>query len=183
MKVISTNIARPREVVWDGTPVITGIYKEPVKMISIKKHFVEGDTVADLRVHGGQHKAVYGYPSEHYAYWRDEYPEMEMPWGTFGENITTEGLLEIDIFIGSVYRIGGAVLEVTEPRMPCYKLAARFGRNDIIRRFMKSRKSGFYFTVLEEGVVKPGDGMTLEKEGTSGSTIVDVVNSHDRNEQ
>jgi MOSC domain-containing protein YiiM len=182
MKVLSTNIAQPREVIWDGSPVMTGIYKEPVKSIRIRKYFVEGDVVSDLRVHGGEHKAVYGYPSEHYPFWRESYPKMKMSWGTFGENITTEGMFESDILIGSVYRIGSALLEITEPRMPCFKLAAKFGTSGIIRRFLKSRKSGFYFTVLEEGIVTPGDNITLEREGASGHTIVDVVDSYDRNE-
>jgi len=182
MNVISTNIANPREVIWKGTPEITGIYKVPVDVLTIKKYFVEGDTVSDLRVHGCENKAVYGYPSEHYPFWQDEFPRMKMPWGTFGENITTEGLLENDIVIGSVYRVGSALLQVTQPRMPCYKLAARFGTSSMIRRFMKSLKSGFYFTVLEEGTVKPGNPITLEKVGETGHTIVDVVKSREESE-
>jgi MOSC domain-containing protein YiiM len=177
MKVVSTNIGEPREVTWQGSPVMTGIYKEPVKSISIKKFFVEGDNVSDLEVHGGERKAVYGYPSEHYDFWRDEFPAIKMGWGMFGENITTEGLSEDEVIVGSVYRIGTSLLKVTGPRMPCFKLAIKFGRIDIIERFMKSRRSGFYFTVLKEGKVKPGDKIRLEEEGGRGPSILDVVNS------
>jgi MOSC domain-containing protein YiiM len=180
IKIVSTNIGKAREVMWNGTPIMTGIYKEPVAGITIRKFFVEGDNVSDLKVHGGEHKAVYGYPSEHYEYWRREFPNMDMPWGTFGENITTEGLFENDLVIGSVYRVGTALLQVTEPRMPCYKLGIKFGRVDIIRRFLESRKSGFYFTVLEKGTAKPGDLITLEHAGDAGYTILDMVNRYAR---
>jgi MOSC domain-containing protein YiiM len=182
MKVLSTNIGQPKEVLWQGVKVKTGIYKEPVEAISIRKFFVEGDNVSDLRVHGGESKAVYGYPSEHYEFWGNEYPALTMNWGMFGENITTEGLLEKEILIGSVYRIGTALLRITEPRMPCFKLAAKFGSVDVIRRFMKSRKPGFYFAVLEEGIVKSGDAISMEREGEPGYTLVDEVRSRQRDE-
>ncbi len=178
MKVLSTQIGREREVLWQGEPVKTGIFKEPVESITIRKFYVEGDKVSDLTVHGGEDKSVYGYASEHYPYWRKEFPAMHMPWGTFGENITTEGLLEHSMIIGSVYRIGTALLQVTEPRLPCYKLAAKFNTVDIISRFMKSKKSGFYFTVIDEGIVKPGDSITLEQMGDERHSIQDVVESY-----
>jgi MOSC domain-containing protein YiiM len=180
MKILSTNIGEAREVMWNGAPIMTGIYKEPVESITMRKFYVEGDNVSDPEVHGGEYKAVYGYPSEHYPFWRKEYPNMDMPWGMFGENITTEGLFENEIVVGSLYRVGTALLEVTEPRMPCYKLGIKFGRVDIIRRFLKSRKSGFYFTVIEEGSAKPGDRITLEHSGDTGYTILDVVNRYAR---
>ena len=183
MRVISTNIGHPREVMWQGRPVMTGIYKEPVDSIHIRKFFVEGDNVSDPEVHGGEWKAVYGYPSEHYEFWRNEFPRMKMPWGMFGENITTEGLFESELMIGSVYRIGTALLQATEPRMPCYKLGIKFERKDIVRRFMKSKKSGFYFTVIEEGVAKPGDGITLEQPSDSGYSILDIVNRYVRQKE
>jgi MOSC domain-containing protein YiiM len=182
MKVLSANIGRPKEIEWQGTKARTGIFKEPVKAITIRKFFVEGDNVSDLRVHGGESKAVYGYPSEHYEFWRKEYPTLTMNWGMFGENITTEGLLEKEILIGSVFKIGTALLQITEPRMPCYKLAAKFGSVDVIRRFMKSHKSGFYFTVLEEGIIKPGDTISMGQEGETGCTLVDEVRSRERDE-
>ena len=180
MKVLSTNIGRPREVLWHGEPVMTGIYKEPVDSIHIRRFFIEGDNVMDPEVHGGEWKAVYGYPSEHYEFWRNEFPRMNMPAGMFGENLTTEGLFENELMIDSVYRIGSAVLQVTEPRMPCYKLAIKFGRVDIIKRFMKSRKSGFYFTVLEEGMVQPGDRITLEQPGDERYSVQDIVDRYMR---
>jgi MOSC domain-containing protein YiiM len=183
MHVISTNIGQPREVLWQGTPVMTGIFKESVDSIRIRKFFVEGDNVSDLRVHGGEEKAVYAYPSEHYEFWRKEFPEMTMPWGMFGENITTEGIFENELIIGSTYRFGTALLQVTEPRMPCYKLAIKFGRIDIIKRFLQSRRSGSYFTVIEEGTVHPGDRIQLHQAGGSKYTILDVVNSHIRQEE
>ena len=176
MKVLSTNTGLPREVVWQGKSVVTGIFKEPVDAIMIRKFFVEGDNVSDLKVHGGERKAVYGYPSEHYAFWRAAYPSLPMSWGMFGENLSTEGLYEKFALIGSVYRIGSAVLRVTEPRFPCYKLAAKFGSVDIIKRFLRSGKSGFYFTVIEEGTVKPGDKIVLVQAGDPGLSIEDVVN-------
>ena len=176
MKVISTNIGQPRKVMWRGKFVTTGIYKEPVAAIVVKKYFVEGDNVSDLKVHGGESKTVYGYPWEHYEFWRREYPAMAMDYGMFGENITTEGLFENEMKVGSLYRIGTALLHVTEPRMPCYKLGIKFGTPDIVARFLKSRKSGFYFTVIEEGTVKPGDRITLEQAGDAEETILDVVN-------
>ena len=182
MKVISTNIGTPREIVWEGTVHQTGIYKKPIDAIRVRKYFIEGDTVSDLRVHGGEAKTVYGYPSEHYPFWRQEHPAMEFPWGTFGENLTTEGLFEREVLAGSVYRIGTAVLRVTRPRFPCFKLAVRFGTTVIIKQFMKSRKSGFYFTVVEEGLIRPGDAIHLEESGDPGCTILDMVNSHDPGE-
>jgi MOSC domain-containing protein YiiM len=177
MKVVSTNIGEPRPVMWQGSEIMTGIYKEPVKSIAIKRFFVEKDNVSDLEVHGGERKAVYGYPSEHYDFWRGEFPSIKMDWGMFGENITTEGLFEQELVIGSVYRVGSALLQVTQPRLPCFKLAIKFGRIDIIERFMKSRKSGFYFTVVKEGKVKPGDLITLEETGETDRTIFDLVTS------
>ena len=182
MKVVSTNIGEPRPVMWQGAEVLTGIYKDPVKSITIRKFSVEQDTVSDLQVHGGERKAVYGYPSEHYEFWQNEFPSMKMPWGMFGENITTEGLFEKELIVGSVYRIGTALLKVTQPRIPCFKLAIKFGRIDIIERFLKSRRSGFYFTVVKEGKVKPGDRIKLEETGEGKNTILDLANRRSRPE-
>src|SRR5258708_23558088 len=161
---------------------MTGICKDPVKSITIRKFFVEEDTVSDLHIHGGERKAVYGYPSEHYEFWRNEFPAMKMGWGMFGENITTEGLFEKELIIGSVYRVGSALLKVSQPRMPCFKLAIKFGRIDIIERFLKSRRSGFYFSVIKEGKVKPGDQIKLEEPGQAGHSILDLVNRRSRPE-
>ncbi len=162
MKILSVNVGLPREVSWQGKFVTTGIFKEPVKgPVMLRTLDLDGDGQADLTVHGGVSKAVYTYPSEHYAFWRTEFPEMNLSWGMFGENLTTEGLLEDAIYIGDRFRVGQTELMVTEPRMPCYKLGIKFGRADIIKRFLASRRSGFYFAVMREGMVSAGDALEL----------------------
>ena len=158
MKLLSVQVGRPRKVKWRGRTVTTGIYKEPVPgRIMVRRKNVEGDEQADLRVHGGRDKAVYVYPSEHYAFWRTELPGMPLPYGMFGENFTTEGLDESSVCIGDRFRIGGAVVEVSHPRVPCYKLAVKFGRTDMPQRFHASGRCGFYLAILEEGEVGAGD--------------------------
>ncbi len=162
MKILSVNVGLPREVSWQGKFVTTGIFKEPVKgPVMLRTLNLDGDGQADLTVHGGVSKAVYTYPSEHYAFWRTEFPEMNLSWRMFGENLTTEGLLEDAIYIGDRFRVGQTELMVTEPRMPCYKLGIKFGRADIIKRFLASRRSGFYFAVMREGMVSAGDALEL----------------------
>jgi MOSC domain-containing protein YiiM len=162
MKILSVNVGLPREVTWQGKLVTTGIFKEPVNgPVMLRTLNLDGDRQADLTVHGGVSKAVYAYPSEHYAFWRTEFPEMNLPWGMFGENLTTEGLLEDAVYIGDRFRVGQTELMVTEPRMPCYKLGIKFGRADIIKRFLASRRSGFYFAVMREGMVSAGDALEL----------------------
>jgi MOSC domain-containing protein YiiM len=126
-------------------------------------------------VHGGPDKAVYAYPSEHYDFWKRELPEMDLPWGMFGENFTTAGLLESDINVGDRFRIDSAEVMVTQPRMPCYKLGIRFGRTDIIKRFLVSERTGFYFSVLKEGEVGAGDEFELIEKNASGVRVVDVT--------
>lgn len=151
----------PRVVSWGGATFETGIFKTPVAgRVRLRTTNLDGDGQADLRVHGGRDKAVYGYPSEHYAAWNAELPELlnlDRAWGAFGENFTTAGMLETAVFIGDRYRVGSAVVMVTTPRQPCYKLAARFQRDDIIERFLRSGRCGFYFSVVEEGEVGAGD--------------------------
>jgi len=162
MRILSVNVGLPREVSWQGKFVTTGIFKEPVKgPVMLRTLNLDGDGQADLTVHGGVSKAVYAYPSEHYAFWRAEFPEMNLSWGMFGENLTTEGLLEDAVYIGDRFRVGQTELMVTEPRMPCYKLGIKFGRVDIIKRFLASRRSGFYFAVMREGMVSAGDALEL----------------------
>lgn len=161
MEIISVNVGMPRAVPWKGMIVETGIFKEPVRdEVKVRRLNLEGDRQADLTVHGGVAKAVYGYPAEHYEYWRKELPEMALSWGAFGENLTTTGLDEQTLGIGDQVRVGSALLTVTQPRMPCYKLALKFGRDDIIQRFLASGRSGFYFSVTEEG--KFGAGSEIE---------------------
>jgi MOSC domain-containing protein YiiM len=162
MKIMSVNVGLPREVAWQGKVVTTGIFKEPVNApVMLRTLNLEGDGQADLTVHGGVSKAVYAYPSEHYAFWRAEFAAMDLPWGMFGENLTTEGLLEDAVYIGDRFRVGQTELMVTEPRMPCYKLGIKFGRADIIKRFLVSRRTGFYFAVKREGKVGAGDAIEL----------------------
>ena len=175
MKVVSVNVGLPREVEWKGITVSTGIFKEPVAgTVMVRRNNLEGDRQADLTVHGGPNKAVYGYASEHYPYWRKQYPQMDLPWGVFGENLTTEGLSEDSLHIGDTVRVGSAVLKVVQPRQPCYKLQIRFGRDDIIQRFLVSGRSGFYFSIVEEGEVEAGSAIEVLSRDENQITIADI---------
>lgn len=176
MKVVSLSVGRPREVEWEGNTVLTSIFKEPVeRRLKVSRLNIEGDEQSDLTVHGGLDKAVYAYPSEHYEPWREELPGMELRWAMFGENLTTEGLLEADVRIGDRFRIGSAEFVVTQPRMPCYKLGIRFGRMDIIKKMLRNGRTGFYFAVTTEGEVGPGDAIELIARANEGLTVADVV--------
>jgi MOSC domain-containing protein YiiM len=179
MKVVSVNVGLPRTVIWKGKPVTTGIFKEPVSgRVALRQLNLDGDKQADLSVHGGPTKAVYVYPAEHYSYWQQELPDTNLPWGMFGENLTTHGLLEDTVHIGDRLRIGSAEVIVTEPRMPCYKLALKFGRDDIIKRFLQSGRSGFYLAVLEEGEVAGGDAIEFVQRDPHQVTVADIVRLH-----
>src|SRR5271154_5773508 len=157
MKILSLNVGLPRTVHDRGRDVTTAIFKAPVQgPVMMRKLNFDGDRQADLEVHGGKNKAVYAYPSEHYEFWRRGFPDMDLPWGMFGENLTTEGLTEENAHIGDHFRIGEAVVAVSQPRLPCFKLGIRFGRPDIIKRFFASGRSGIYFSVVEEGLVGNG---------------------------
>ena len=176
MKLVSVNIGHPREVIYKGKTVTTGIFKEPVEgRIRLRTLNLDGDRQADLSVHGGPSKAVYAYPIEHYEYWREQLPGVDLPWGMFGENFTTEGLREDSVNIGDRFRIGSAEVMVTEPRLPCYKLAAKFGRDDIIKRFLHSGRTGFYFAVMQEGEVGTGDGIELVSRDEHSVTVADIT--------
>ena len=176
MKIISLNVGRPRLVERNGEVVSTGIFKEPVTgRVMMRTLNLDGDRQADLSVHGGPQKAVYGYPSEHYDFWKRELPDMDLPWGVFGENFTTEGMFETELNIGDKFRIGSAEVMITQPRMPCYKLGIRFGRADIIKRFLVSERSGFYFSVLKEGDVGAGDEFELMEKNAAAVRVVDVT--------
>jgi MOSC domain-containing protein YiiM len=176
VKLISVNVGLPREVKWRDRSGTTGIFKEPVKgSVMLRTLNLDGDGQADLSVHGGLSKAVYAYPVEHYEYWRNELPGMKLPFGMFGENFTTEGLLEVNVNIGDRFRIGGAEVVVTEPRLPCSKLAVKFGRSDMVKRFLVSRRSGFYFGVLREGEVQAGDTIERLAHDENGISVADIV--------
>jgi len=158
MKLVSVNTGLPREVTWHGRSVITAIHKEPVEgRVALRKLNLNGDRQADLSVHGGQHKAVYCYPHEHYAYWKRELPRRELPLGTFGENFTTDGLLEDSVHLGDQFSIGSAEVIVTQPRLPCYKLGVRFQADDMVKRFLASGRTGFYSAVTRQGEVGATD--------------------------
>ena len=175
MKVISVNVGLPREVASNGGRVTTGIFKSPVSgSVPVRRLNLDGDRQADLTVHGGPYKAVYGYPIEHYSKWRGELPELELPMGAFGENLTVEGLDENTLHIGDRLRIGTSVLVVTQPRMPCYKLGIRFQRDDMIKRFLASGRSGFYFSVEEEGEVSPGSGIEILSRDPHEVRVADI---------
>ena len=177
LKLLSVNVGMPREVDWHGKLVRTSIFKSPVLgPVRVATLNLEGDKQSDLTVHGGVHKAVYVYPSEHYLFWHEKIPDLELPWGMFGENFTTEGLLEGAVNIGDRFRVGSAEFVVTQPRMPCYKLGIRFGRPEIVKRFLQSGRSGFYFSVLEEGQVTAGDSVERITRDEHDVTVTDIVN-------
>lgn len=179
MKIISLNVGLPRRVPYYDREVMTGIFKSPVDGPRMLYRLnLDGDRQADLEVHGGTNKALYAYASEHYAYWRQQLPEVDFSWGHFGENVTTEGLWEQDALIGDVYRMGQAVVKVTQPRMPCYKLGIRFGREDMVKRFLAGGRSGIYFSVVEQGLVNRGDTIEKISAQTDGISIRDVSRAY-----
>jgi MOSC domain-containing protein YiiM len=184
MKIVSLNVGRPRLVVWEGQSVSTGIYKTPAEgRVMLRTLNLDGDRQADLTVHGGPSKAAYAYPSEHYGYWRDELPGVELPWGMFGENFTTEGLDESNVRIGDRFRVGAAEVVVTQPRMPCYKLGIKFGRKDMLKRFLASGRTGFYFSVEREGEVAAGDGVELLGRDEHNVTVADITRLYSRDRE
>ena len=162
MRIESVNVGLPRQIEWRGEIVTTGIFKFPVTgAVAVTRLNLQGDAQADLSVHGGERKAVYAYPSEHYAYWRSELPGADLTPGAFGENLTTAGVLEAEIGPGDLLEVGTAVFAVTIPRLPCYKLGLRFDRLDMVKRFWRSRRSGFYLAVVREGTIAAGDAIRL----------------------
>ena len=162
MRLVSLNTGLPREVTWHGRRVLTGIFKQPMDgRVTLRQLNLDGDRQADLTVHGGQYKAVYCYPTEHYEYWKSELPGRELPLGIFGENFTTAGLLEDSVHLGDTFSVGSAEVIVTQPRLPCYKLGIRFEMDDMVRRFLAARRTGFYLAVVREGDVRAGDEIRL----------------------
>lgn len=171
-RVISVNVALPREVEWQGRHVLTSIFKEPIGgRVRVGQTNLEGDEQSDRSVHGGVHKAVYAYPSEHYAFWQAELEKKDLPWGAFGENLTVEGLLETDVRIGDCFLIGTAELTVTQPRMPCFKLGIRYGRPDIVKRFEQAGRSGFYLAVVREGQLGARDEVAISRRNPDALTV------------
>ena len=176
MEVISINVGQPRDVEWQGQVVQTSIFKEPVGgRVQARRLNLEGDRQSDLTVHGGVDKAVYVYPAEHYPFWSRELSGLDLPWGAFGENFTTIGLTEGNVYIGDRIRVGSAEFVVTQPRMPCFKLGIRFNRADMVKRFLRSGRTGFYLAVVQEGDVGAGDAISIINRHPEAITIADGV--------
>jgi MOSC domain-containing protein YiiM len=176
MKLVSVNTGLPREVVWHGRSVTTGIFKQPVNgRVALRKLNLDGDGQADLIVHGGEYKAVYCYPIEHYEYWRRELPGRELPMGVFGENFTLDGLLEQSVHLDDRFSVGSAEVVVTQPRLPCYKLGIRFEADDMVKRFFVSGRTGFYLAVTREGEVGAGDQMTVISHDPNGVPVSEIT--------
>ncbi|MBV9503134.1 MAG: MOSC domain-containing protein [Acidobacteriaceae bacterium] len=180
-RIVSINVGQPREIEVGNRRVLTSIFKTPVYgKVALRRYNVQGDRQSDLRVHGGPSKAVYSYSSEHYPFWAEQLPGTPLPVGAFGENLTTEGMLEEDVHIGDVFRAGSAILKVTQPRMPCYKLAIRMNRSDMVKRFWASGRSGTYFSIVEEGEFESGDPIEPLESDPRQLSVADVVRLHKR---
>jgi len=172
MKVTSTNLGEPTKINWNGKQTLTGIYKYPVDQpIYLDTEDVQGDTVVDRKYHGGIYKACYLFSADHYDYWKAKYPQLEWDWGMFGENLTIQGLDESQLRIGSTYRLGTALVQISQPREPCYKLGIRFGDQEILKQFIDHGRPGTYIRVLEPGTVSKGDSMELVTASESPLTI------------
>ena len=162
MQIISTNIAKPTTFMWHGKEHTTGIYKKPVDTsIFLGKEDVKGDEVSDRKVHGGEFKACYLFSADHYPYWKNLYPNLEWTYGMLGENLTIEGLNEKELHIGDIYKVGNALVQITQPREPCYKFAMKFDSNDVLQQFIAHGYPGTYIRILEEGTVTTGDRFQL----------------------
>ncbi len=176
MRLVSVNVGQPRAIETLHGAVLTSIFKSPVNgRVKAHDNNLEGDRQADLTVHGGAYKAIYVYPAEHYLFWRAELPEIDLAFGQFGENLTTEGFQEDAVHIGDRYRIGSVLVEVTQPRMPCFKLALRFGLSDMVKRFWKSGRSGIYLAIVAEGDLGSGDAIESVSTDPNRVTVADVV--------
>ncbi|HLH32421.1 MAG TPA: MOSC domain-containing protein [Terriglobia bacterium] len=176
MKLISINVSLPTVMGIAGEVVQTGIFKKPVAgLVRVRSLNIDGDGQADLTVHGGPDKAVYIYPSEHYRFWEQELRRQFPEWGTFGENLTIEGILENDISVGDCLEIGTVMLQVTQPRLPCFKLAAKLERDDIIKRLLDSRRTGFYTRVLQEGSLQAGDKINVSSRDPQHLTVREIT--------
>lgn len=185
MQIISTNIAQPTKFTWNEKQVTTGIYKKPTDVpIHLGKEDVRGDEVSDRKVHGGEFKACYLFSAKHYPYWRNLYPKLEWTYGMLGENLTVEDLDETQLFIGDIYKLGLALVQITLPREPCFKFAHKFGTDDVLKQFITHGYSGTYVRVLEEGEVKTGDDFELvehKKDSVSVFQFFELLYAEDKN--
>ena len=172
MKIISTNIAKPTTFNWNGQQVTTGIYKTPTnEAIYLGKESVKGDEVSDRKVHGGEFKSCYLFSEDHYGYWKNLYPHLDWNYGMFGENLTVSGLDETTLTIGDIYKVGDAIIQITQPREPCFKFAHKFGNQDVLKQFIDHGYPGTYIRVLKEGFVKTGDTFKLLESAQNSLTI------------
>jgi len=172
MQIISTNIAKPVTIQVNGKYETTGIYKKPTKQpIYLEKEQVKGDEISDRKVHGGEFKACYLFSADYYPYWKELYPHLDWDWGILGENLTVKGLDETKIYIGDIYKIGTALVQITQPREPCFKFALKFGSRNILKQFIAHGRPGTYVKVLEEGLATKNDTMTLVKQAKDSLTI------------
>jgi MOSC domain-containing protein YiiM len=185
MKITSTNIAKPTTIIWNDKEVITGIYKAPInESIYLGKYDVKGDEVTDRKYHGGEFKACYLFSENHYEYWKNLYPNLDWNWGMFGENLTVSGLDETKIMIGDIYKVGEALIQITQPREPCFKFGVKFGSQRALKQFIDYGFSGTYVRVLEEGLVKTGDKFQLVKQAENSITtyqFFDLLFSKEKN--
>lgn len=178
MKLLSINVSKPKPIEYGGKTVHTGIFKVPVPAtVMLREKNIDGDGQGDLRVHGGTYKAVYAYPIEHYAYWQQELHRDNLTYGQFGENLTVEGILEAAVHIGDVFQIGKtAKLQITQPRVPCFKLAYKMGLPEFPKQFLESRRVGFYFRVLAEGEITAGDAIERIKIASDSMSVTEILN-------
>ena len=182
MNLVTVSVGRPREISWQDRVVRTSIFKTPVDgRVRVSRLNLDGDEQSDLLVHGGPDKAVYAYPVEHYAPWQTELALADLPHGSFGENLTVDGLIETEVAIGDEYRIGTAEFIVTQPRLPCFKLGIRFARSDIVKLFFDSGRTGFYLRVTREGEIGAGDSIERLTQDTKGLTIQRVFDLYSAN--
>ena len=175
MRLHAVCVGRPRAVEWRERRITTSIFKTPVSgAVQVRRLNLEGDEQSDLTVHGGADKAVYAYPHEHYAAWEAAMPGVSFTPASFGENLTTIGLLESEVAIGDRFCIGTALLEIAQPRIPCYKLGIRLGRDEAVRQFVIMRLPGIYFRVIEEGTLQAGDAIEAVERDATRLTVSEV---------
>jgi MOSC domain-containing protein YiiM len=181
MNVVSVNVGQPREVLWKGKTVQTGIFKAPITgPVAVLADQLAGDGQADRRVHGGPDKAVYAYDLAHYAFWQQQLPATPLTPGTFGENLTTRYLPDHEVCLGDTFAVGTAVLVALQPRLPCIKLGLRFHDERMVQWFQEARRSGIYFGVRQPGQVQAGDAFVLQERVAHGLTIQDIADQYYR---
>lgn len=178
MKLLSINVSKPKPITYEGKIIYTGIFKEPVSgTVMLREINIDGDGQGDLKVHGGTYKAIYGYPFEHYSHWQQELLRDDLSYGQFGENLTVEGIMETDVHIGDVFQIGSDVkLQITQPRVPCYKLGHKMGLTEFPKMFLESRRVGFYFKVLAEGEITAGDLISRIEVASEKMSVTEILN-------